>query len=91
MKYIEILQEFLKEELEDYSAFRYEIHLEGENSDHESYSVDFSLHNNHYTSVRFRVFQEEIMVQVQEDGSFYETNTHSYKVKYFWQAFLSWN
>lgn len=90
MKYIKQLQEFLEEELNDYSSFKYEIHFSDENKNYERYDVDIKQHDKDFSSVSFRLYENKIEIELGE-GSWYETKTYDYHIKYFWMALLKWN
>lgn len=91
MKHKHLIEEFLNEELGDYSYFTIE-HIELEDSDEESdieyYSVKITGGNNtQYLS--FKVDGIKIEVELSEN-SWYEVCTYEYTIKYFWMALLRW-
>lgn len=90
MKYIKQLQEFLDEELSDYSSFEYEIHFEEEYKDYERYEVDVKYNGKNFKSVSFRLHENKIEVELGE-GNWYETKTYDYHIKYFWMTLLNWD
>jgi len=64
MKYIKQLQEFLEEELSDYSSFKYEIHFSDENKNYERYDVDIKQHDKDFSSVSFRLYENKIEIEL---------------------------
>lgn len=91
MKYIEKLQEFIHEELDDYSYFKgWELTSESDDDEYEYYTLNIKINEKYVKEVTFRVSDKKIEVEHGED-CWDETNTHDYRVKYFWMALLSWD
>ena len=91
MNHKHLLEEFLNEELEDYSYFTIEIiELEdtNEKSNTEFYSVKITGGSN-TQYVSFRLDGKTIEVELGED-SWYEVCSCDYTIKYFWMALLKW-
>ena len=91
MKYIEKLQEFVHEELDDYSYFEgWELTFEEEYDGYERYNLKVKANGKGVKDVYLRVNGDKIEVEHGED-CWNETNTHNWLVKYFWMALLSWD
>ncbi len=89
MKHKYLLEEFLSEELEEYSYFKIDnIELSDFHEETEYYSVTISGGNNIKT-VYFKLDGHKIEIELGED-SWYEVCTYEYNIKYFWMALLKW-
>ena len=80
---IKIVEEFLKDELDDYSCFNGWKIEESEESGNNIY-VETSL------GVSFKVKDKTLFVELGED-CWQEVVTYDWTVKYFWMALLSWD
>ena len=88
MKYIEKIQEFLHDELDDYSYFKWELTSE-EDTDYEYYSVEISIYEKPVKTILLKTDGKKIEIETGEDV-WEETNTYNWRVKYFWMTLLSW-
>jgi len=80
---IKIVEEFLKNELDDYSYFNgWKVEESEESGD--SIYVETSL------GVSFKIKDKTLFVELGE-GSWQEIVTYDWTVKYFWMALLSWD
>jgi len=90
MKHKHLLEEFLEEEIGEYSYFTIEtIELDEEYKDIEYYSVKITGGNN-TKYISFKLDGKKIEVELSE-GSYHEVCTYEYTVKYFWMCLLNWD